>query len=77
MKKRKMVENWDCAWRWASIRCMTVAAAIQGAWTFIPDDMRSSIPHGVVEVITISLLVVGVAGRVTVPCEEKHDDPKS
>lgn len=63
--KIKMVPEWKKAWQWASVQCMVVAAAIQGAWMFIPDDLRGSIPPNVVRGITIALLAAGVFGRVT------------
>lgn len=61
----KLIENWHRAWKWMSVRCMALAAAIQGAWMFIPDDMRRSIPHHIVEGATVVLLLAGVVGRVT------------
>jgi hypothetical protein len=58
------VDNAKRAWRWFSVQAMVVAAAMQGAWVFIPDDMRTSIPHGLVQGATIGLLALGVAGRL-------------
>ena len=46
------------------MNCMVLCAAIQGAWVYIPDDMRSSIPHHLVSGVTIALLIFGVIGRV-------------
>lgn len=60
----KLVDNWRRAWRWVSVNCMVLAASIQGAWVYIPDDMRDSIPSKLVAGVTISLLVLGVIGRL-------------
>ena len=60
----RLVDDWRSAWRWISMNCMVLCAAIQGAWVYIPDDMRSSIPHHLVSGVTIALLIFGVIGRV-------------
>lgn len=66
----KLIANWKKAWRMLSVQAMALAGAVQGAWMFIPDDMRSSIPANVVQGLTIALLVLGVAGRLV-------DQPKT
>lgn len=60
----KLVANWRRAWRWISVQAMVLAGALQGAWMFVPDDLRASIPPGVVQGFTIVLLVLGVIGRL-------------
>lgn len=60
----KLVPEWKRAWRWISVQSMVVAGSIQGAWMFIPDDMKASIPVGLVQGVTIALLALGVVGRV-------------
>jgi len=60
----KFVDDAKQAWRWFSVQAMALAAAIQGAWVFIPEDMKASIPQNIVQWVTIALLVFGVAGRV-------------
>lgn len=60
----KLVDDAKQCWRWISMWCMTLAGAVQGAWVFIPDDLKSSMPHSVVQVVTVGLLVLGVAGRL-------------
>ncbi len=62
---RKLISDWKKAWKWASVRCMAVSIAIQGAWVFIPEDMRASIPTNLVQTITIALLLAGMIGRIT------------
>ena len=64
LKKPTLVDNARSAWRWFSVQAMVLAGAIQGAWMFIPEDMKASIPAGIVQGATIALLVLGVAGRV-------------
>lgn len=60
----KLIANWKKAWRMLSVQAMALAGAVQGAWMFIPDGMRSSIPANVVQGVTIALLVLGVVGRL-------------
>lgn len=60
----KLVENAKNAWRWFSVQAMILAGAIQGAWVFIPDDMRSTLPPNAVQALTVGLLIMGVAGRL-------------
>ena len=62
--KLHLVDNWRKALSWFSVQCMLVAGAIQGAWVFIPEDMKHSIPPDIVSRTTIALLAMGVFGRV-------------
>ena len=59
-----LVDDWKNAYKWFSMHCMVLSASIQGSWCYIPDDMRQSIPQGVVTAITIGLLVIGIFGRL-------------
>ena len=61
----KLIEGWENCWKWLSVNCMFVAGSIQGAWVYIPDDLRDSAPHYLVAWITIALLVLGIIGRIT------------
>jgi hypothetical protein len=60
----KLVENAKNAWRWLSVQAMVLAGAIQGAWLFVPDDLRASVPQTWLQGITIALMIAGVAGRL-------------
>ena len=60
----KLVENAGNAWRWFSVQSMVLAGAIQGAWLFVPDDLRASVPPQWLQGITIALMCMGVAGRL-------------
>lgn len=64
-RKFRLVDDWRQAWCWISVKCMVLGGAIQGAWIFIPEDMKASIPPNIVQYVTIALLAVGVLGRVT------------
>lgn len=66
----KLIANWRKAWRMLSVQAMAVAGAVQGAWMFIPADMRSSIPESTVQMVTLALLALGVLGRLV-------DQPKT
>ena len=60
----KLVQDWRRCWRWFSVQAMVVAGAIQGAWLFIPADMKASVPDDWVRWMTLTLLVLGIAGRL-------------
>jgi len=60
----KLVDDWKDCLRWFSVNCMLIAATIQGVWASLPEDMRASIPTGIVSGLTIFVLVLGVAGRL-------------
>ena len=66
----KLIANWKKAWRMLSVQAMALAGAVQGAWMFIPADMRSSIPESTVQMVTLALLGLGVVGRLV-------DQPKT
>lgn len=74
--KIALVEDWRKAWTWFSVHAMMLAAAIQGAWLQIPDDMKASIPPQLVQYVTIALLVFGVAGRLIKQGESDDKQPK-
>ena len=60
----KLVDDAKGAWRWFSVQAMVLAGAVQGAWMFLPDEMKASIPTNIVQWATGGLLVVGIAGRL-------------
>ena len=60
----KLVADWKDCWRWASVHAMTYAIALQSAWVMLDADMRASLPAGVVQGVTVALLVFGIAGRL-------------
>lgn len=62
--KFELVEDWRNAWRWLSVNCMVLAAALQGAWLYVPEDMKASIPPHITSSVTVALLIIGVIGRL-------------
>ena len=62
--KFNLVEDWRSAWKWISVNCMVVPGAIQGAWLYIPDDLKQSLSPHLVSGITIALLALGLAGHL-------------
>lgn len=62
--KIHLVDDWKNAWKWISMNCMVIAAALQGAWIYIPEDLRDNVPPDVINLLTVSLLAMGVLGRL-------------
>lgn len=60
----RLVDDARRAWRWFSVQCMGLALALQGAWEVLPAEMKSGIPPRAVTYITLSLLVLGIVGRL-------------
>jgi hypothetical protein len=69
----KLVEDARKAWKWISVQAMAAAAAIQGGWAMVPDDMKANFPKHLVEGATVALLVFGIVGRLV---KQKDDEPK-
>lgn len=64
MKKIQLVADWRSARKWLSVKCMALAGALQGAWMYVPDEMKTSVPPGLVGKVTLGLLVLGLLGRL-------------
>lgn len=60
----QLVEGWQCAHKWISTNCMLLAGAVQGAWMYIPADMKASVPPALVSGVTMALLGLGIVGRM-------------
>lgn len=60
----KLVKDWKECWKWFSVHCMVVATAVQGAWMFIPADLKSNLPTELAVILTLALLVLGLIGRL-------------
>jgi hypothetical protein len=73
--KLKLIENWRNAWKWFSIHAMVCAAAIQGAWLQVSDDMKAHIPSYLISGLTIALLILGIVGRVIKQGAEDDKQP--
>lgn len=64
MKKPTLIDDWKQSWKWFSTQAMALAVSIQGAWMFIPEDMKESVPKDLIGYVTVALLVLGVVGRL-------------
>lgn len=62
--KPRFVDDWRDCWRWFSVHCMALATAVQSTWLMIPQDLKETIPDGIVNKVSIGLLVLGVIGRL-------------
>jgi len=60
----RLVEEWRSAWRWFSLQAMALTAAIQAAWSALPDDLKQHVPAGIVTAVSIALLLLGIGGRL-------------
>jgi hypothetical protein len=60
----RLVDDARRAWRWLSVQCMALALALQGAWEILPEELKSGVPPRAVTFITLSLLVLGILGRL-------------
>lgn len=60
----KLIPEWKKAPRMFSMQAMGLAIAIQGAWEVLPNSMLSSLPDSWVRVISVTLLVLGIIGRL-------------
>lgn len=60
----RLIKNWHVSWRWFSMQAMTAAAALQGVWGNLPDDLRDRAPDHLVATITALILILGLVGRL-------------
>lgn len=60
----KLVYNWKDSWKWVSVHAMVLAGSLQGAWLYVPEDMKASLPASFVGGVTACILVAGVLGRL-------------
>ena len=58
------VEEWKSAWRWISMQAMAATAAIQAVWAALPDDLKQHLPGRLVTALSLSLLLLGIGGRL-------------
>lgn len=66
----KLVTDWRKCWKWFSIQAMIAAGSIQAAWVSLPSDLRDSVPDYLVTWGTITILALGVIGRVVSQAKE-------
>lgn len=66
----KLVDDFRKAYRWFSMQAMFLALTLQGAWEVLPADMKAGLPPQYVTYATLTLLVLGIVGRLV-----KQDKP--
>ena len=60
----KLVDNWKSAWKWFSVHCLWLSAAIPNVWAALPADLKSSIPATHMAVIAGLIAFCGIVGRL-------------
>jgi hypothetical protein len=63
-ERMKLVENWRRMHRAFSVQAMALAAAIQGTWPMIPEDLKAALPTSIVHWVSVALLAAGIVGRL-------------
>jgi len=63
-RRVRLVPGWRRCWRWFSQQCMAISIAIQGGWAAMPSDLKAGIPSIWVTIAAISVLVLGMIGRL-------------
>jgi hypothetical protein len=69
--KLQLIDDWRSAHkRFASIQIAGTAAAVfaigpelLSAWGSMPDDLKSALPHGTAQVVSVSAFVLVLLGR--------------
>ena len=70
----RLIDDAKRAWRLFSVQAMSVAAAVQLTWATISDDLKQGIPHWIPTTLTVTLLFLGIGGRlVKQPPKEKSE----
>lgn len=62
--KLEIIPEWRDAYKWVSINCMVVAAALQATWVSLPANLVSKVPEPYVHLVTMGILVLGIIGRI-------------
>lgn len=73
----KLIDEWKKVHTFFSVQAMVVVAAIQATWPAIPEDLKAHIPSFLVNGISITLLALGVVGRVIDQGGTKPADPSN
>lgn len=67
----RIVADWKHAWRWLSVQMMALAGilqvvglAVENAWLVVPPALVSAVDPGTLQVISLIVLGLGIAGRV-------------
>ena len=60
----KLVEDWRQALKWFSVQFPLVNTAFLSTWALLPSKFQDALPVPVVIAIAITLIMIGVAGRL-------------
>ncbi len=60
----KLIDNAGKWYRMFSVQAMVLASAVLGAWQVLPDDLKATLPPWVATAAAITLLALGIAGRL-------------
>lgn len=60
----KLIDNANKWYRMFSVQAMVAATAVLGAWQVLPEDLKATLPPWVATAASITLLVLGIAGRL-------------
>jgi len=61
---RHLIDDWKRSWKWLSMQAMVLSIAIQSIWLGMPDEIKSNMSKKLVNIVTISILVLGAIGRL-------------
>lgn len=62
-KRKLLIDEWRCAWRWLSVQIMALIAAAQGLLIFVP-TVKDFIPQTVWHSIMTALAILAIVGRI-------------
>lgn len=69
--RNRLIDDWCRAWRFWSIRLVTIQTVFMASWTALPPDLRAQLPH--LNMIAMGLaLLTGLA--VVTKQKGLHDD---
>lgn len=60
----KLVKNAKQAWKWFSVQSLVLCTALQGAWVFVPADLKVALPDWAFNTLCAAILILGVIGRL-------------
>lgn len=66
----RMISNAKDAWKWFSTQSLLAAGALQGAWVYVPDDLKVQAPENLISSLTWGILALGFVGRFV---DQSHD----
>ncbi len=72
----KLVDNAKSWYKMFSVQAQIAAGSILGSWSLIPEDLKQTIPQNVVIGVAITLLVLGVLGRLIKQPSVENDTTK-